>query len=375
MSHQDSKVAPVPSAEGLSLPEASIGASARLLFWKAQCLGWFLFGVVHFLSILPQSVFPPLVLFGFKMLWATIGLTLSSGLAVLYRRLRLADRSLGVVALVVGSASAVVATGWVLLIGQMAYLAHGATHMMYTPETFPVVVSNQFFILLAWSAGYLMIVHWQRSQARARTSLAALSHAREAQLAMLRYQLNPHFLFNAMTSVRALITTQPEQARETLTRLSGFLRYTLGSQDRQTATVAEEIEIVRDYLAIEKVRFEERLAAEIDVDPAAADERMPSFLLHTLVENGIKHGSTIDGRLKIVVTAGVVDGWLRMQVANTGRLDGSPDAGDSGGGSRVGLINVRQRLAASLPGHHDFRLEQDGDWVRATVDIQLGQTP
>lgn len=354
------------SSRQLGGDDPSARRRARRLALGAHALGWVLFGVISFLSLLPTSEFPTIRLFAFKMFWAATGFAVSTGLAGLSRVLRLAERRLVPTIASTIVLSAVVAVLWVLGVGGIAYAMHGRTHMMFTWETLPLVASNHFFILLAWSGGYLTLTYWRKSQAEAQKSLEALGLAREAQLESLRYQLNPHFLFNAMTSVRALIGEQPARARETLTRLSDFLRYTLSRRAGTMASVAEEIEIVRDYLSIERVRFEERLDVSVDLDPTAADEHVPVFLLHTLVENAVKHGRPHDGRLSVAVRAAVQDSRLHLEVANTGDLNSS-----SGTSPRIGLRNVQQRLQATFPDRHRFEIEQDGEWVRARIEIDL----
>lgn len=350
-------------------PGSSIGPSARRLFWRIQLGGWFVCGIVFYLTILPQSHFDPVRLLLFKLVWALTGVVVSTSLAVVYRWLRVVQRP-PLVALGASAAlSAAAALGWVGAIGGAAGLLTGSTEMLFTAATFPFVAWNHVFILMAWSGGYLSLSLWQRSTAEVRKSLEAMSLAREAQLEMLRYQLNPHFLFNAMSSVRALISADPPRARETLTRLSDFLRYTLTRRSGGTVTVAEEAEIVTDYLAIEHVRYEDRLEATVDIDPRAAEERIPGFLLHSLVENAIKHGVPAGGRLAIGVRADLEGTRLRLEVTNTGTF--RPNAEGTG----IGLENVRARLAAMYPGRHTLGITDTDGRVRVVVMIDLDGTP
>jgi two-component system, LytTR family, sensor kinase len=339
------------------------------LFWRVQVIGWFVFGAVYYLAVLPLNRYPGLMFFTYKMIWSATGIMISLGLAAFYRRLRVAERGLGAATVIVSICSAVVSMLWVLGLGYGSDLVTGTSNMLFTPTSFPFVALNHFLILLAWSGGYLTFGFWQRSQAEARERLAAQGLAREAQLEMLRYQLNPHFLFNAMTSVRALVGEDPERARETIGRLSDFLRYTLTRRTQSLASVADEIQIVRDYLAIEAVRFEEKLATEVEVDPCAAAEHVPVFIVHTLVENAIKHGTPLNGRLGIRVRAACKDDRLQLEVSNTGTLSDAEAHDD-----RIGLGNVQQRLQAMYPDRHRFELAQEGDWVRAVITIDIERT-
>jgi LytS/YehU family sensor histidine kinase len=157
-----------------------------------------------------------------------------------------------------------------------------------------------------------------------------------------------------------------ERARETISRLSDFLRYSLSNRTSATVSVADEFQIVRDYLAIEQVRFEEKLDAEVTLDGTAADERLPVFLVHTLVENAVKHGAPLNGRLGIRIRGHVREGVLRLEVANTGVLEPNTRAEEC-----VGLRNAYARMDAIFPGKYSLNLFQDGDWVRAVVTIEL----
>jgi len=359
----------MPTQAPGALPGFGAGPSARRLFWRIQLGGWLLFGVVFYLTVLPGSSFDPVRLLVFKLLWALTGVAVSTGLAYGYRALHLVGRSPWMALGVTTGAAAVAALLWVGALGGAALLLTGSTAMLFTATSFPFVAWNHVFILVAWSGGYLTLSLWQRSTAAARKSLEAMSLAREAQLEMLRYQLNPHFLFNAISSVRALIPAEPARARETLTRLSDFLRYTLTRRNGATVTVAEEAEIVTDYLAIEHVRYEDRLAARVDIDPRVADYRIPGFLLHSLVENAVKHGVPAGGRLEVDVRATLDGTRLCLEVSNSGTF--TPDAAGTG----IGLENVRARLAAMYPGRHTVAIGEGNGRVRAVVTIDLDADP
>ncbi len=362
------------AAAALSPPPSSDAARwAGFLpraFWLAQFGGWLLFGIVYFLALLPGSPFVWWRLLIFKIIWAATGVVVSTALAAIYSRARVTERHLAPAALMAAIGSLFVGAVWVLALGGLVFAMTGSTLMLYTASSFPFVALNHFLIILSWSLSYLALAYAQKSQADKRQSLAALGHAREAQLAMLRYQLNPHFLFNAMTSVRALIAENPEQASKMISRLSDFLRYTLGRSRGTTVSVAEELQVVRDYLEIERMRFEERLDVDVVVHSEASRERIPGFLLHPLIENAIKHGSTNGSALRVRVHASVEAGTLRIEVANTGRY--LPDDRSS---AKIGVQNVRERLAATYPGRHAFDIGQDADWVRAVINIRTSLEP
>ena len=175
--------------------------------------------------------------------------------------------------------------------------------------------------------------------------LAARLAEEKAQLELLRYQLNPHFLYNSLNSIRALVFTQPEAAGEMVTRLSEFCRWTLTHKSEGLTTVGEEAEMLQAYLDIERTRWQDGLKARIEVDPAARLDPMPQFLFLPLLENAIKYGGrTSPGLLEVTAQVRIESGQLVCEVANTGRWveAGAREAGPESTG--IGLDNLRQRL-------------------------------
>ncbi|HEY0327146.1 MAG TPA: histidine kinase, partial [Allosphingosinicella sp.] len=173
----------------------------------------------------------------------------------------------------------------------------------------------------------------------------ALANAQHAQLAALRYQLNPHFLFNALNSISALIVTKRNEDAERMTdKLSSFLRSSLNADPGELIPLEEELALTEEYLDIESVRFGDRLDVEVDCSDAACEALIPSFLVQPLVENAIKHGvARTRGPTKININGEVKDCALRITVANCIAADQTAPTHPSSG---VGLINVRQRLEA-----------------------------
>jgi LytS/YehU family sensor histidine kinase len=194
--------------------------------------------------------------------------------------------------------------------------------------------------------------------------------AQEAQLKMLRYQLNPHFLFNTLNAISTLILDKDtELANSMVTKLSRFLRYSLVSDPMASVTVAEEVASLKLYLDIEKVRFGDRLTLKFDIDKAAEQALMPSLLLQPLVENAIKYAisQAIQGGY-IAVTARVVDQTLELSVADDG--PGMDLAVHPKTGSGVGLANTRERLLQRYGDAQSLTLS-DTDPHGVTVNVLL----
>jgi LytS/YehU family sensor histidine kinase len=228
-----------------------------------------------------------------------------------------------------------------------------------------------FALMIAWSALYYSINYYLLLEEQSDRLLRLEHQASNAQLAMLRYQLNPHFLFNTLNSISTLVLLkQTEQANAMLSRLSSFLRYTLVNEPTAQVTVAQEVETLKLYLEIEKMRFEERLRPSFEIDPAASRARLPSLLLQPLVENAIKYAVTPQEEgADISVTATRIGNRLRFVVADTG--PGEEDhwvrAQESTG---VGLANIRDRLSQAYGAEHRFETESNATGgFRVTIEI------
>jgi sensor histidine kinase YesM len=231
-----------------------------------------------------------------------------------------------------------------------------------------------FALLAAWSALYYginfyILVEEQRDQL-----LRLENQASSAQLAMLRYQLNPHFLFNTLNSISTLVLLkQTDRANAMLSRLSSFLRYTLVSEPEGEVTVAQEVETLKLYLDIEKMRFEERLRTGFDIDPAAAQACIPSLLLQPLVENAIKYAVTPkEEGADIAVGVRRLGNRVHITVSDSG--PGTQAGLNDGGGATtsstgVGLANTRDRLAQAYGADHRFETEAGPSGFTVTIEI------
>jgi LytS/YehU family sensor histidine kinase len=228
-------------------------------------------------------------------------------------------------------------------------------------------ITLALFSLLFFAVDHWLQLREQREKAREATALA-----HQAQLQMLRYQLNPHFLFNALNSIRAMILREPERARQIVTELAEFLRYSLNGRGHES-TVGEEMQAIENYLAIQRIRFEEKLAVTVHVDPALNEFVLPCFLVHPLVENAVKHGmETSEPPLRVEIEVAARGPGLRIRVSNTGRLvPAAPaESGDARERTGIGLKNVAQRLALAFPGRHTFSVVEREGWVHAEIVLR-----
>jgi sensor histidine kinase YesM len=219
-----------------------------------------------------------------------------------------------------------------------------------------------FSLLAAWSSLYYGINYYLLLEEQSDRLLRLEHQASSAQLAMLRYQLNPHFLFNTLNSISTLVLLkQTDRANAMLSRLSSFLRYTLVNEPTGQVTVEQEVETLKLYLEIEKMRFEERLRPRFHIDAAVVQARLPSLLLQPLVENAIKYAVTPQEEgADITVEARKVGDRVVITVSDTGpgvegQAQALPGPGQSSTG--VGLANIRDRLAQAYGADHRFETQ------------------
>jgi LytS/YehU family sensor histidine kinase len=206
-----------------------------------------------------------------------------------------------------------------------------------------------------------------RRQAR-QLGQAALRHqaeAHHAQLRALQAKVNPHFFFNSLNSLRGLVFENQEAAARMIDQIATLMRYSLGSGERHTVPLADEMSAVRAYLAIEQIRFEARLRVDIDIPAALGDLPIPPMTLQTLVENAVKYGvepNPLGSEVRIHARR---DGTaVELSVLNQGSIRERP------GSTRIGLDNVAQRLALALPGPSRLNLSEADGWVTACIRIE-----
>lgn len=348
--------------------------------------GWLLFCVAMMIGVL--DVLPWDVVLATTPVYVLIGFLMSLLLGRAYDRLGAGPASFGRTLAITVAAS--YAAGVLWTVAYYYYRHHGAAlvHSLVAGAPSSLAFRHDWILdgalvngalpLLGWSLVRLGLQYNTALREQREQALRAVADARDARLRMLAYQLNPHFLFNTLNSIRALINEDRQRAREMVTALSGYLRYALVERPLHVALLEEEVASVRGYLAIEQVRFEERLDARVDVEPAALRCEVPAFLLNPLVENALKHGTvgTAAAPLVLRVQARLVGpDRLRLVVENTGRwagrrdLAGDEDAEGDGTLGGLGLANVRARLAALHPGEHRLEIDATDERVRVVVEL------
>ena len=228
------------------------------------------------------------------------------------------------------------------------------------------------FVGVLWTALYAaghFVLRYRRAEVAA---LRLAVEAKDAELRALRAQVHPHFLFNALNSVRALVEEDPDRARDAVTRLARLLRHTLRASEAATVPLADELAAARDYLELEAVRFEDRLRVALRVEGDVAGVEVPPLVVLTLVENAVKHGvapRAAGGEVALVVTREA--DAVRVAVTNPGRLEAAATtaAGDGAGG--LGLRNTRARLALHYGDAAALDLTARADAVTSEVRLPV----
>ena len=261
-------------------------------FWTLQVGGWLAFGAAMALSRL--GTFPLGYMTATKGVLTLTGLVMSLGLRAVYRAMLRRGATAQALVAAALAASCVGSLVWTPTANALTALvtrgAYGVGASLGAPLLLFDGVAYHAVALLAWSLLYLGITHHEALQAERERSLRAEALAHRARLQALRYQLQPHFLFNTLNAVSTLVVERrTAEAGRMIARLSDFLRLTLDGADAEEVVLDDEIEFVRRYLEIEQVRFGDRLAVSIDVEPGAGEARVPSMILQPIVENAVRH--------------------------------------------------------------------------------------
>ncbi len=222
--------------------------------------------------------------------------------------------------------------------------------------------------VVPWTLIYYFYHYIGKSRTQQVDTLKLESLVKELELKTIKSHINPHFIFNALNSIRALIDENPVRARTAVTELSNILRSSMQTEKQETVFFEKELSIVKDYLALEHIRFEDRLQVEYEIAPDTLSQPIPPMMLQTLVENAIKHGISkqVDGGT-VTIISGLKGRHHELVIRNTGRL-GSATGGEEG----FGLLSTRNRLELLFGGQADFKIrEVNGNTVEAVLSIPL----
>lgn len=351
---------------GVPLAAETLFRDRNRLFWTLNVSGWLGYALAAWLGALAHEKPESYVMV--ILATAALGFVITIPMRYLYRRLW--ARPVAVLGMAMIATSYVVAIPWRWVSNSLYY---SWVKDSWQPEHLMDYIGGllgSFYILLCWSGLYFGIKYYQQLQEQTEATLKATAAAHQAQLKMLRYQLNPHFLFNTLNAISTLILDGANAtANQAVSRLSDFLRYTLDNDPMKRVSLGSELDALDLYLEIEKVRFGDRLIVEKDVDDAAMQALVPSLILQPLIENAIKYAispSEDGGTLKI--SARVQHATLVLQLSDTGPGLGNGRSNDKSSG--VGLKNTRERLQQLYGDDQAFTLApNDPNGLVITINI------
>ena len=337
-----------------------IQINRKVFYWILQIVGWCSYGGLIFIASYNKVGFS----FGFKF-FINLFFTVLLGILLSHQiRNRIKSKEL-------------------VKILKKSDLLRIVTLVLFTSLVF-VLLTKAIIILLNWSVFQIefisFIINWasffvlfgfwvtlyygyhlfEQTQRQELDNLLLKASQSELELQNLRSQLNPHFLFNALNSIRALVEVNPAKAKEAVTLLAKILRFSLSTSNQSLVTIEHELQLVDSYLKLEKVRYEERLRIVKHVEGDLLQQKIPAFTIQTLVENGVKHGISklIQGG-EIVIRVSKLEHSVCILVSNSGEIGTQKDLG-------IGLINLRKRLDIEYGNAYSFSIKQN-----EMVDVEI----
>jgi two-component sensor histidine kinase len=343
-------------------------------YWLCQIGGW---GIVSVIIIVANTtILKPTVTVEFVYLYTAILVVLGLISTHLFREV---IRSAGWLKLPVEKALPKFLIGILLTclgaslirIGIFAILS--LLHARETPNFFADLmasISEYAILIVPWTVIYFFYHYMESSRKQQLDTLKLEALVKELELKTIKAHINPHFIFNALNSIRALIDENPTRARKAVTELSNILRSSMQAEKLETVTFEKELNIVKDYLALEYIRFEERLQVEYEIDEDTLDQPIPPMMLQTLVENAIKHGISrqVDGG-KVKIVSDFRENFHELVIVNTGGLNGNRDV------DGFGLASTKNRLQILFGTKANFDIREiEGNSVQARVLIPVEET-
>lgn len=336
---------------------APMKTGRKKLYWLSQICGWSLFVIVNLIIIsnyqsLPAKRILVWIALGF------IGVLITHLFRSLIRKKGWLDLPLKkiiprvlIASIISGIIIYSLTTGISIVLG-----AFRSEEYRWISSVAGII--NLSGISLVWSLIYFSLHYLENYQKAEIESLIWESAVKDFEIKTLKAQLNPHFMFNAMNSIRALIEEDPENAKIAVTKLSNILRYSLKIERTETVTLDDEIKSVKDYLDLEKIRFEERLKYSLDIGTETSKVEIPPMMIQTLIENGIKHGiskRTDGGQVSLITRAD--NGKLIIQIRNSGQLNSEQLRSTSG----FGIANTKHRLSLLFGEDARFSIQNENE--------------
>ncbi len=339
--------------------------SKKNLYWFAQVFGWLVYiFIAGFYNILNHKEISKELIISLLSIYL-IGISISHLYRLAIIKLNLLGRN--IVLLVPKIIVGTVIFGVIVYVIQTIVLdiviAQNKFEFSFA-DAFPKII-NWTLLGLLWSLFYFLFHFVNNYKKEEIKNLKWQATKNEIELNRLKSQLNPHFIFNAMNSIRALVEEDPIQAKNAITQLSNVLRNSLMMGKKKLIPLGEEMKLVNDYLSLEKTRFEEKLIIQLNIDLATETFLVPPLMIQTLVENGIKHGtSKLPKGGTLAINASIIDNKLQITIFNSGiyNENQTPKTG-------YGIINTKQRLQLLYGNQALFEIKNKNNRVETTLLI------
>lgn len=308
------------------------------IYWTCQFIGWTLYAAINlfFFKLSYKTNLKDILLF---LIWLPLGITITHVFRLIVLKYNVLKVSLFFqIPLIIVSSLLMSILFFIINISIVNLISNTTEHIDLIAATSKILSLVLIFII--WSViyfGFHFFDNYKRTEIQ---NLRLEANSKEVELNKLKSQLNPHFMFNSMNSIRALVDEDPKKAKVAITQLSNILRNTLMMHKNRYISLEEELVLVKDYLELEHIRFEERLNFNFAIDPNTLSLNVPPMMIQTLVENGIKHGISKypeGGNISIITVKTATD--FKIEIINTGQLSENTKT-DSG----FGVANTTDRL-------------------------------
>jgi hypothetical protein len=337
----------------------------NLIYWACQILGWGLFVLGNILTA-PSEGSNLAKVYNISVLIFIMGIGITHSFR--WGVHHWGWKKLNIPALIprILISAIVMSTLFVMFNTALTDILNGEPPLVdsFFKSRFVLNVGNFFVLFFLWNTLYFAVNTFENWKKEEIQNLELRAAKTEIELNSFKSQMNPHFMFNSLNSIRALVDEDPNKAKQAITMLSGIMRNNLLLGKKQIVSLREELDLVEKYLSIEQIRFEERLKIEYDINPDTLSCDIPPFMLQTIVENGIKHGVSkiiAGGLIKIICKK--QNGFFEIEVINSGEY--RPDNDREG----FGLANTKKRLELIYSGKANFEIANDGNFVVTKLSI------
>ena len=338
------------------------------IYWICQIGGWGGFFIFNFLIYISFDGFHWQRVITFPY-FALVGITATHILRTIIKKRRWIEKSPKELVYRVLISTFLISFIMVVIVMGINYGAGIMNREQFKIAGFFAILFNTGILILLWSIIYFLVHYFENYKKSEIERWVWEAAVKDFELKTLKSQLNPHFMFNALNSIRALIEENPSRAKTAINQLSNIFRYSLKIERTETVPFEEEIKTVEDYLGLEQVRFEERLKYKIEYPPDVRNVEIPPMMIQTLVENGIKHGlSKLPEGGFVNVTAIKARNFLVIEIDNSGFVPEDAIAKSSG----YGISNTKQRLHLLYGDQATFSITNTNSHVKVKIILPAG---